>query len=315
MSTTIIAPAPTREPLAQTGVPGLRLVRSEIYKVFSTRAWWLFGLASVVISSLALWANMARAAGDLNEARSTAPFSPPPGASAKEVAQMQQEFAVRHDLHAQLIKAAGSIFTSGQFFGLLLVLLLSALVMTNEFQYQTATATFLTTPHRTRVVIGKLVAGVALGMLFWLVTQAIDVAAGTLFFHNIGLTNNLGTWAIQRAILFNALGYLLWAIFGIGLGTLIRNQIGSVVTAMGVYLVGYAGAIVVFELIRTYLIHGDWVLTAAVSMPPIASAIMISPDKLYDQSAAWWVGALVMLGWALLAGGIGILLTRRRDIS
>lgn len=96
---------------------------------------------------------------------------------------------------------------------------------------------------------------------------------------------------------------------------LIRNQIGSVVTAMGVSLVGYAGAIVVFELIRTYLIHGDWVLTAAVSIPPIASAVMISPDELYDQSAAWWVGALVMLGWALLAGGIGILLTRRRDIS
>jgi ABC-type transport system involved in multi-copper enzyme maturation permease subunit len=228
---------------------------------------------------------------------------------------MQQDFVVRHDMHTQLIKAAGSIFTSGQFFGLLLVLLLSALVVTNEFQYQTATATFLTTPRRTRVVIGKLVAGVALGMLFWFVTQAISLVAGTVFFHNIGLTNNLGAWAIQRAILFNALGYLLWAIFGIGLGTLIRNQIGSVVAAMGVYLVGYAGAIVVFQLVRAYLIHGDWVLTAAVSMPPIASAIMISPEKLYDQSAAWWVGALVVLGWALLAGGIGILLTRRRDIS
>lgn len=315
MSTTLVPPAPAREPIPQAGVPGLRLVRSEIYKVFSTRAWWLFGTASVVITGLASWANMAQAAGDLDEARSTATFSPPPGASAKDVAQMQQNFAERHDLHAQLIKAAGNIFTSGQFFGLLLVLLFSALVMTNEFQYQTATATFLTTPQRTRVITGKLVAGVTMGMLFWLVTQIIDIVAGTVFFHNIGLTNNLGTWPIQRAILFNALGYLLWAIFGIGLGTLIRNQIGSVVTAMVVYLVGYAGSIVVFQLVRAYLIHRDGVLTAAVAMPPIASAIMISPTKLYDQSAPWWVGALVMLGWAILAGGIGILLTRRRDIS
>src|SRR5262249_10494564 len=157
---------------------------------------------------LALWANMAQAAGDLDDARTTATFSPPPGASASEVAQMQQNFAERHDLHAQLIKAAGSIFTSGQFFGLLLVLLLGTLVVTNEFQYQTATATFLTTPRRTRVIVGKLVAGVALGMLFWLVTQVIDVIAGSVFFHNIGLTNSLGTWPIQRAILFNALGYL-----------------------------------------------------------------------------------------------------------
>jgi hypothetical protein len=116
-------------------------------------------------------------------------------------------------------------------------------------------------------------------------------------------------------MLFNAAAYVLWAIFGFGLGTLIRSQIGSVVTGMAVYLIGYVGGIGVFVLIRTDLIHGDWVLTAAVSMPSIASQIMISPDKLYEQSAAWWVGALVMIGWSLVAGTIGLLLTRRRDIS
>jgi hypothetical protein len=42
---------------------------------------------------------------------------------------------------------------------------------------------------------------------------------------------------------------------------------------------------------------------------------MISPDKLYPQSAQWWVGALVMIGWSLLAGTVGVLLTRKRDIS
>ena len=84
---------------------------------------------------------------------------------------------------------------------------------------------------------------------------------------------------------------------------------------MIIYLVGYIGGIGVFVLIRTYLIHGDWVLTSAVMMPPIASAVMISPEKLYPQSAEWWVGALVMVGWSFAAGLLGILLTRRRDIS
>ena len=84
---------------------------------------------------------------------------------------------------------------------------------------------------------------------------------------------------------------------------------------MVVYLVGYLGGIGVFVLIRTYLIHGDWVLTSAVIMPSIASQVMISPDKLYPESAAWWVGALSMIGWSLLAGAVGILLNRRRDIA
>src|SRR5207245_1098551 len=147
-----------------------------------------------------------------------------PGDSAADMAEAQARFAAAHDVHAVVVKTAANIFTSGQFFGLVLVMLLGALVVTNEFQYQTATATFLTTPKRTRVVIGKLVAGTGLAMLFWLFSQAISLTAGMFFFRNMGVTNALGEWDVRRAILFNALGYLLWAIFGIGLGTLIRNQ-------------------------------------------------------------------------------------------
>jgi ABC-2 type transport system permease protein len=308
-------PGATRVEIPHAGVPGLRLIRSEIRKIFTTNAWWLFGLGSLGITALALFANMERAAGDIDFAKTNVTFQPKPGASAADTAEAAQRFAQAHDLHRVLISSAGDIFTSGQFFGLVLVMLLGVLVVTNEFQYQTATATFLTTPHRTRVVVGKVVAGVGLATLFWLFTQAITLVSGLVFFSNIGVTNSLGEWDVRRAILLNAAAYLLWAVFGLGLGTLLRNQIGSVVTGMGIYLIGYVGGIAFFVLIRNYVIHGDWVLTAAVSLPSIASQIMISPVKLYEQSAAWWVGALVMLGWSILAGVVGVLLTRRRDIS
>ena len=36
---------------------------------------------------------------------------------------------------------------------------------------------------------------------------------------------------MQRALLFNLLAYVLWAILGVGLGVLIRSQIGAVITA------------------------------------------------------------------------------------
>jgi ABC-2 type transport system permease protein len=309
----VVAPRPE---IPHVGVPGLRIIRSEIRKIATTNAWWLFGLASLLITGLSMWANMARAAGDIAEARNPlAVMRIRPGSSPDDVAAAKQRFAEAHDLHAQLVKAAGSIFTSGQFFGLVLVMLLGILVITNEFQYQTATATFLTAPRRSRVVFGKLIAAIGLALVFWLISQLISLIAGLLFFHNIGVTNALGEWSVQRAMLLNAAAYLLWAVFGFGLGTLIRSQIGSVVTGMAVYLVGYVGGIGVFILIRTYLIHGDWVLTSAVALPSIASQVMISPDKLYPQSAAWWVGALVMIGWSVLAGAIGVLLNSRRDIS
>jgi ABC-type transport system involved in multi-copper enzyme maturation permease subunit len=301
--------SPTAIP--HVGVPGLRLIRSEFRKITSTNAWWLFGITSVVITGLAMWVNMAQAADAIFHARN--PQVPFPG---REGARMSPaELAAAHDLHLQSVNAAANIFTSGQFFGLVLVMLLGVLVVTNEYQYQTATATFLTTPHRSRVVFGKLVAAIGLAGLFWLLSQVISLVSGLIFFHNINLTSSLGEWTVQRAMLFNALAYLLWAVLGFGIGTLIRSQIGSVVTSMVIYLVGYAGGILVFELIRNYVIQRDGVLTAAVIMPSIASQIMISPDKLYDQSAPWWVAALVMFGWAVVAGAIGIYLTRRRDIS
>jgi ABC-2 type transport system permease protein len=312
MTTTIVRPT-----IPHVGVPGLRLVRSEIRKITTTNAWWLFGIASMVITGLFLWGNLAQAANDIAIARSPAVFPKlPPGASQADLPpDAQAEILQAHDLHLQAIRAAGNVFTSGQFFGLVLVMLLGVLVITNEYQYQTATATFLTTPHRTRVVFGKLAAAIGLGFVFWLVSQAVSLTAGLIFFHNIHLTNSLGEWAVQRAMIFNLLAYLLWAVLGFGIGTLIRSQIGSTVTAMIIYLIGFGGGFLAFNLIHTFLIKKDWVLTAAVSLPPIASQIMITPEKLYPQAAVWWVGALVMGGWGVLAGLTGILLTRRRDVS
>ena len=52
------------------------------------------------------------------------------------------------------------------------------------------------------------------------------------------MSASLGEWEVQRAILFNLLVYMLWAIVGVGFGALIRNQVGAVVTGALVYLVG-----------------------------------------------------------------------------
>jgi ABC-2 type transport system permease protein len=71
----------------------------------------------------------------------------------------------------------------------------------------------------------------------------------------------------------------------------------------------------VFFLIRQYVIKQDWVLTAQVALPSEAARIMTTVGQPYPQAAPQWVGAAVMLGYGLMFGLIGAMITKRRDVA
>ena len=56
-----------------------------------------------------------------------------------------------------------------------------------------------------------------------------------------------------------------------------------------------------------------------VVLPGVASFIMVSAERLQfgpdSTGPPWWVGALVLLGYGVVAGVVGTLITRKRDIS
>src|SRR4051794_8443909 len=102
--TTTTTPTSGRPVVPHVGVPGLRLVRSEIRKITTTNAWWLFGIASVVITGLFMAANMAEAADRLARARDTTDsLRLPPDVSPADQARAQAQFAESHDVHLQTI--------------------------------------------------------------------------------------------------------------------------------------------------------------------------------------------------------------------
>jgi hypothetical protein len=109
-----------------------------------------------------------------------------------------------------------------------------------------------------------------------------------------------------------------------GLGALLRNQIAATLVGAGLYLIGGQVVQLVFIVLHEFVIKRDWVLQAMVALPSYASSVMISPvrlpvgpfsdgDPIY--APPWWVGALVLVGYGVVATGLGILLTRRRDVS
>ena len=99
----------------------IALIRGELLKIRTTNSWWLFGIGVVVMTGLALLVNCLQADYFLNDAAN----DDNSGADAGT----QQMLAAQSTVVAQ----AANIFTSGQYFGGLFVLMLGMLVVTNEF--------------------------------------------------------------------------------------------------------------------------------------------------------------------------------------
>src|SRR5690606_13914715 len=151
-----------------------------------------------------------------------------------------------------------------------------------------------------------------------LVSTALGVGIGAL---NFGLRGYAIPWdsvTVWRAVAMNLLAYTLWAMLGVGLGVLIRSQLGATITAVALYLISVPAAFVVFAGLAQ-LVRNDAVWNFIVAVPGVASQVMVSSERLQfgpnESAVEWWMGALVLTAYGVVAGVIGTLVTRRRDIS
>ncbi|GHJ43970.1 hypothetical protein Cs7R123_13120 [Catellatospora sp. TT07R-123] len=279
----------------------MRLIRSEFLKIRTTNVWWLFSLGALGLLVLAFTVNALNMHFGVLHAppESTEGMDP---ATAAQLAAMTAPKAL-----------TSYMVTSGQYFGLMFVMLIGIITVTNEFYHQTATTTFLATPHRSSVILAKAAVGGFFGVVLWLVTTALTIPATVIFLNAEDITPALGEWEVVRAILLNGLAYALWALIGIGIGVLIRSQIGATITAMVVYTVGTIAVSIIVTVLHNVL-DWPWVDNIQWAMPSLASTLMTSGTDLPDQPH-YWVGAVVLLAWAVVTGLLGTLLTRTRDVS
>ncbi|MGH3648917.1 MAG: ABC transporter permease subunit [Micromonosporaceae bacterium] len=288
----------------------MNLVRSELRKLRTTNMWWIFGVLLLGLTTLSLLAAMAEASflldppqppeGEVPPGEQPPPGEVPPGEPLPDAAELR-------------VTAAVNLYTAGQFFGLMFALLLGSLLMTNEYAHQTASATFLTTPRRANVVVAKLVTALGIGALFWAVATLVDVIGGVIFLSNADVGPQLGQPKVLAAIGLNLLAYALWAVFGIGLGTLIRSQLATVIVAVAVYVLSGAIGLGVLYGLSQY-IEAEWLTDLAVLLPSTASDLMVTGID-WVQMPPRWVGAVVLVGYGVLAGVVGTLITQRRDIG
>jgi ABC-type transport system involved in multi-copper enzyme maturation permease subunit len=162
------------------------------------------------------------------------------------------------------------------------------------------------------VILAKLAAAVLVGLVFWFVMTLFNLILAPIFLDQLNISSHLGDPAIWRAIGLNALAFALWAILGVGAGVLIRSQLAATITLSITYLVGSFAANILFTVLANQV--AEWISKLEVIVPTSASSLMIAGDDLPGNPPRW-VGALVLIGYALITGVIGTLIMRRRDIS
>lgn len=251
------------------------LIAGEFRKLLTTRLWLWLLLASMALTGL--YAGLLIAFSN-NADTWTPPLSTPAG--------QQTLFAV----------AAGGANT--------LVAVLGAIAITGEFRHRTATATFLATPHRGHVVIAKLAtyAVVGLGYALACLATVTAIAMPWLAAKNIGLslTGN-GLPATMLGVLTDI---TIFALVGVGLGALIRNQVAAVV------------ALLVYRFVAEPIVTGipalsDWTLY----LPGSASASLTQVSLTTQEFLRPWQGGLVLAAYGAAFALAATLTSIRRDIS
>lgn len=182
-----------------------------------------------------------------------------------------------------------------------LFLILGIIGMTQEYRHRTATPTFLTTPRRWRVVVAKLLAYALVSVPLALVVLAVNVLVVSIYAGARGAAPSL-TGDNLEVLATSGLALVIYAMIGVGLGALIRNQVGAIVGGL-VYL------FVVEGIIRSIPATSGaykWLPGGALEA---MTATFQGPDLL-----GAWQGGLLLIGYGLAAALLGMLFAVRRDV-
>jgi ABC-2 type transport system permease protein len=272
----------------------LRAIGSEFEKVFTTRMWWLLALLLVgYVAFLAggFGAFLGWSTENPEVAANTGSTQLPPG-----------------------LNLAPLLYSFASSIGYVFPVLLGALAVTSEFRHKTLTPTFLAEPHRS-VVLGakfasELIVGAGLGVVAFATSVGTGAAALAAFGIDTGLTES-DTWAlVGRGVLAMA----LWATIGVGIGSLVPNQVAAIVIVI-------AFTQFVEPILRLAASLNDVTANIGQFLPGAASDALVGAS-FYSiasvgaaESLEWWQGGLVLLAIGVVATLIGGATTWRRDVQ
>ena len=103
------------------------------------------------------------------------------------------------------------------------------MLVTSEYRHGTIRPTFLFNPRRSSVIGAKLAAGLLAGIVFGILGEGLGFAIGYACLAGRGITYALNTGQTTLLVLGTLAGVALWGALGVGLGTIVRNQVGAII--------------------------------------------------------------------------------------
>jgi ABC-2 type transport system permease protein len=180
-------------------------------------------------------------------------------------------------------------------------LMLGVLSITTEFRHGTITPSLLVLPNRVQLVLGKLGASVLVGLALGLLATVLVA----LIVKGIGGLRDLDTSGdVLPLIIGGTIATGLYAALGVGVGAIIRNQVGAIIGSL-VYL------FVLENLLQ--IIPGVDDVLSKYGIGGVGNGLS-GAEEPSDLLAQFPAGLLFALYCAIFIG-VGIALMRQRDIT
>lgn len=192
------------------------------------------------------------------------------------------------------------------FFGPLFALVLGVLAVSTEFRHGTITPTLLAVPGRSRVIAAKVVAHLLAGLALGLLVMVLNLALVEGIFSVRGIES--GTSAGEALCWTAGVGVTagLLAALGVGVGAVVRNQVGA--------LVGALAWIFIVEPLLTIIPGVDDILEK-YGVGALMEGLNGFDDGTGTDVLAQLPAGLLLAAYVVLLALAGTALLRRRDVT
>ncbi len=191
-------------------------------------------------------------------------------------------------------------------FAQVFALILGILAVTTEFRHGTITPTLIVAPDRVRLVLAKLVAHVLAGLILGVLAVGLTTAIVLITLSSRGIDTGLTSQEISEVVFGLILATALWAALGVGLGALVRNQVGAIVGALG-------WALLVENLLTIIPTVGDWVQKYGLN--GVTNALSNIESEVTGDVLSQAAGGALLIAYTAAFVIAGTLAMRRRDVT